>query len=104
MFVTMLSIVTLPLSFFVGAASAGNALVMPILAPLGDFAGVDRALVVTAFNAIGGWISNVLPTNPILMAGLGIASVGFNQYLKFMFPLIGIWLVIQLAVLILGAV
>lgn len=98
----MLSVVTVPLAFLVGAASAGNALVMPILAPLGDFAGVDRALVVTAFNAIGSWIGNVLPTNAILMAGLGIASVGFNQYLKFMMPLMGIWLVIQLAVFAIG--
>lgn len=102
-FVSVLSIVTVPLAFLVGAASAGNALVMPILAPLGDFAGVDRALVVTAFNAIGSWIGNVLPTNAILMAGLGIASVGFNQYLRFMFPLMGIWLVIQLAVFVIGA-
>jgi len=103
-FVFVLSIVTLPLSFLVGAASAGNALIMPIFAPLGDFAGVDRALIVTTFNAIGSWIFNVLPTNAILMAGLGLASVGFNSYFRFMMPLMGIWLVIMLVLFAIAAI
>ena len=97
-FVIVLSLVTLPISFLVGAASAGNALVMPIMAPLGDFAGIDRSVIVTVFNAIGTWFGNVLPTNAILMAGLGLAAVGFDKYLRFMMPLMGIWLVLQLLV------
>jgi len=101
--VFVLSLVTLPITFLVGAASAGNALVMPLLAPLGDFAGVDRSLIVTIFNAIGAWFGNILPTNALLMAGLGIAKVGFNKYLKFVLPLMGIWLVIQLALFIAAA-
>lgn len=99
-FVFVLSLVSLPITFLVGAASAGNALVMPLLAPLGDFAGIDRSLVVTIFNAIGSWFGNVLPTNALLMAGLGIAKVGFNKYIRFLLPLMGIWLVAQLAVFI----
>lgn len=103
-FVTGLSIVTIPLSFLVGHASAANALIMPIFAPLGDFAGIDRSLIVTVYNAIGAWFGNVLPTNAILMAGLGLASVGFNQYIKFMLPLLGIWLVIMLVVFVIAAI
>ncbi len=45
------------------------ALVMPILVPLGDFAGVDRTLVVTTYNAIGGLLLLVIPTNALLVAG-----------------------------------
>lgn len=104
LFVTGLSIVTIPLSFLVGHASAANALIMPIFAPLGDFAGIDRSLIVTVYNAIGAWFGNVLPTNAILMAGLGLASVGFNKYIKFMLPLMGIWLVIMLIVFIVAAI
>jgi uncharacterized ion transporter superfamily protein YfcC len=37
------------------------------------------------------------------MAGLGLAAVGFNSYLRFMMPLMGIWLVIQLAVFVVAA-
>lgn len=99
-FVIVLSLVTLPIAFLVRAASAGNALVIPLLAPLGDFAGIDRDLIVTIFNAIGSWIGNVLPINALLMAGLGIAKVGFDKYIRFVLPLMGIWLVVQLAVFI----
>jgi uncharacterized ion transporter superfamily protein YfcC len=102
-FVVVLSIVTIPISFLVGAASAGNALVMPILAPLGDFAGIDRALVVTVFNAIGQWFGLILPTNVILMAGLGLAKVGYDKFIRFVLPLMGVWLVIQLVLFIIAA-
>lgn len=48
LFVLLTFAVSLPLVCLVGDGSAGTALVMPIFAPLGDFAGVDRALVLTA--------------------------------------------------------
>jgi uncharacterized ion transporter superfamily protein YfcC len=92
----------LPLGFLIGAGAAGNALVMPILAPLGDFAGVDRSLVVTTYNAIGGWLNLILPLNAILVAGLALAKVGFDAYVKFIVPLMGILIVIILAVLMVG--
>lgn len=101
-FVLLLSVVSLPLGFLVGSGSAGMALVMPILAPLGDFAGVDRSLVVTTYNAMGAWLNLLLPTNAILIAGLGLARVGFDKYIKFMIPLMGILLGIILAVLMVG--
>jgi len=101
-FIIILSIITLPLNFLVGSGSAGMALVMPILAPLGDFAGVDRSLVVTTYNAVGAWMNLILPTNAILIAGIALGKVGFDKYIKFMTPLLGILLVITLAVLLLG--
>jgi uncharacterized ion transporter superfamily protein YfcC len=103
LFVLVSFVASLPLVFLVGGGSAGTALVMPIFAPLGDFAGVDRALVVTAWSAAGGWLGLVLPTNALLMAGLALARVGFDQYLRFILPLMGILLVIILSVLSLGA-
>lgn len=102
-FVLLLALVTLPLNFLVGSGSAGMALVMPILAPLGDFAGVDRSLVVTTYNAIGAWMSLVLPTNVILIAGIALAKVGFDVYIKFILPLMGILLAVILAVLLVGS-
>lgn len=101
-FVLLMALVSGPLAFLVGSGSAGMALVMPILAPLGDFAGVDRSLVVTTYNAIGGILLLILPTNALLMAGLGLARVGFDVYLKFVLPLVGILTAITLAVLVAG--
>ena len=103
-FVLLLSIISAPLGFLVGSGSAGMALVMPILAPLGDFAGVDRTLVVTTYNAIGGLILLVIPTNALLVAGLGLGRVSFGRYYRFILPLVAILLGITLAVLLLGVV
>jgi uncharacterized ion transporter superfamily protein YfcC len=101
-FVLILAVVTVPLAFLVGSGSAGMALVMPILAPLGDFAGVDRSLVVTTYNSIGAILLLVLPTNVILVAGLALARVPIGTYFKFILPLVGVLTVITLAVLLLG--
>ncbi len=97
-------LISLPLAFLIGGGAAGTALVMPVLAPLGDFAGVERAHVLTTWSAAGGWMALVLPTNAILVAGLALAKVGYGEYLKFMAPLMGMLLVISLAVLALGVV
>ncbi|HSL59527.1 MAG TPA: hypothetical protein VK866_16895 [Acidimicrobiales bacterium] len=101
-FVLLLSVVSMPLAFLIGSGSAGMALVMPVLAPLGDFAGVDRALIVTTYNSIGGWLLLVLPTNALLIAGLGLAKVGFDVYIRFIAPLMAMLLGVVLAVLLVG--
>jgi uncharacterized ion transporter superfamily protein YfcC len=102
-FVMLTFLGSLPLSFLVGGGAAGTALTMPVLAPLGDFAGVDRSLVITTWAAAAGWLRLILPINAILIAGLSLAKVGFDQYARFMAPLMGMLLVVILAVLLLGA-
>lgn len=102
LFVALTFVVSLPLSFLVGGGSAGTALTMPVLAPLGDFAGVDRAMVITTWNAAAAWLRLILPINAILVAGLALAKVGFDQYVRFVLPLMGMMLVIIVAVLLLG--
>lgn len=101
-FVMLTFLGSLPLSFLVGGGAAGTALTMPVLAPLGDFAGVDRALVITTWGAAAGWLRLVVPINAILVAGLALAKVGFDQYVKFIVPLMGVLLVIILAALLLS--
>jgi uncharacterized ion transporter superfamily protein YfcC len=102
-FVMLTFLGSLLLSFLVGGGAAGTALTMPVLAPLGDFAGVDRAMVVTTWGAAAGWLRLITPTNAILIAGLALAKVGFDQYVRFIVPLMGILLAIILVVLLLGA-
>jgi len=103
-FVMLTFIVSLPLSFLVGGGAAGTALTMPVLAPLGDFAGIDRSLVITTWAAAGGWLRLILPINAILVAGLALAKVGFDQYVKFILPLMCILLVVIVVVLSIGAI
>jgi uncharacterized ion transporter superfamily protein YfcC len=102
-FVALTFVACLPLSALVGGGTAGTALVIPILAPLGDFAGVDRSLVITTWSAAAGWLRLIIPTNAILIAGIMLARVGFDQYVRFAAPLMGILLVVIVTILTFGA-
>ena len=102
-FTLLAFVASLPLAFLIGGGSAGTALVMPVFAPLGDFAGIDRSLVLTVWSTAGGWLLLLLPTNALLIAGLALAKVGFDQYLRFILPLMGILLAIILTVLVVTA-
>ena len=44
----------------------------------------------TAWNGAGRWFALVLPTNGILLAGVGLAQVGCDRYRRFLLPLWGI--------------
>ena len=57
----------------------------------------------TTWSSAGGWLTLVKPTNAILIAGLALAKVGFDQYLRFMLPLMGMLLAVVLGVLMLAA-
>ena len=75
---------------------------MPIMAPLGDFAGVSRAIVVTGYQAASGW-EPVHPTSAIVMGGLAIAKVRYDRYLKFVWPLLLLLFLLTCVLLALGS-
>jgi uncharacterized ion transporter superfamily protein YfcC len=79
-------LVNLPIAFLVPSSSGHAALVMPILAPLADFAGVSRAVTVTAFQSASGLVNLVTPTSAVIMGGLALSKVAYNQYIKFVWP------------------
>ena len=79
-------LVNLPIAFLVPSSSGHAALVMPILAPLADFANVSRATVVTAFQSASGLVNLVTPTSAVIMGGLALSKVGYDRYLKFVWP------------------
>lgn len=78
----LIYVFTLGMNFFIGSATAKAFLLIPILAPLGDLAGVSRQVVVQAF-AFGDGFSNMLyPTNAVLLISLGIAGLSWPAWLK----------------------
>ena len=102
-FAVVIFLVNLPLAFLIPSTSGHATLAMPILAPLGDFAGVNRELVITAWNAASGWINLITPTSAVVMGGLALAKVGYDRYIRFVAPLLGILFVITCVFLALGA-
>src|SRR6059058_4744404 len=83
-------IVNVPIAFLVPSSSGHAALVMPILAPLADFAGVSRAVSVTAYQSASGLVNLITPTSAVIMGGLALSKVGYNRYLKFVWPFLTI--------------
>ena len=79
----------LPLAFLIPSTSGHATLAMPILAPLADFAGVSRAVVVTAWQAASGWMNLWVPTTAVTIGGVALAKVGYDKYLRFIWPLLG---------------
>lgn len=100
----LLFLLNIPLAFLVPSSSGHAALAIPVLAPLGDFAGVSRSVVVTAYQSASGWMNLFTPTSAVVMGGLAVAKVEYNRYVRFIAPLLGILLVLIAALVGLGAV
>ncbi|MDN5804474.1 MAG: YfcC family protein, partial [Microlunatus sp.] len=67
--------------------------------PLADFASVSRAMVITAFQSASGIVNLVTPTSAVVMGGLALAKVRYDEYIRYVAPLLGI-LVVACAVFI----
>lgn len=91
------------LSFLVPSSSGLAVLTMPIMAPLADFAGVGRDLVVTAYQSASGIVNLMTPTSAVVMGGLAIARVPYVRWVKWVAPLLGILSILLMAMLSVGA-
>jgi uncharacterized ion transporter superfamily protein YfcC len=87
-FINTVALVYLPLSFLIPSSSGLATVSMPIMAPLADFAGVPRALVVTAYQSANGLINLVTPTFAVVAGGLALGRVPLNTWWKFATPLV----------------
>jgi uncharacterized ion transporter superfamily protein YfcC len=63
------------LAFFVPSTAGLAVLSMPALAPVGDFAGVERSLIVTSFQSATGVVNLITPTSTVVMGGLSIGAL-----------------------------
>lgn len=99
----LMFLINLPLAFFVPSTSGHAALAMPILAPLADFADVSRAMVITAFQSASGIVNLITPTSAVVMGGLALAKVRYDQYLRFIAPLLLLLIILCAGFIALGA-
>ncbi|MCM2392783.1 YfcC family protein [Streptomyces albipurpureus] len=103
LFAVLVFLVNLPMAFLIPSTSGHATLAMPILAPLADFAGVSRAVVVTAWQSASGWMNLWVPTTAVTIGGVALAKVGYNRYLRFVWPLLAILAVLICGFLVAGA-
>lgn len=76
---------------FVTSGTGQAAVVMPVLVPLSDVAGITRQTSVLAFKFGDGLCNYILPHASALMGFLGAAGIGYDRWMKFMWKLFVIW-------------
>jgi len=103
-FAQLAFLVNIPIAFLVPSSSGHAALVMPILAPLADFAGVARDLVVTGYQSASGLVNLITPTSAVLMGGLALSKIGYDKYIKFIAPYLMIMFVLIVLFIGLGVI
>ena len=79
LFINLVQLLYLPLGFLIPSSSGLATVSMPIMAPLADTAGVDRSLVVTAYQSASGLLNIVNPTFAVVMGGLALGRVRYEN-------------------------
>jgi uncharacterized ion transporter superfamily protein YfcC len=98
-FTSLVFVINTGIAFIIPSSSGHATLAMPLLAPLGDFADVGRPLVVTAWSWGAGIARFITPTSAVVMAGLALAGVRYDRWIRFMLPLMGMLAVACLVML-----
>jgi uncharacterized ion transporter superfamily protein YfcC len=86
------------INFFIHSGTGQAALTMPIMAPLADLVGVTRQTAVLAFQ-FGELTTPIIPTSGITVGVLALSGVPYTQWVRWMLPLQGLYLVMALALL-----
>ncbi len=87
-FAVITEVINVGLAMLIPSSSGHATLAMPLLAPLSDFAGVNRPLTITAWILGHGLALLFSPTSVVLVGGLAIAGVGYDKYLRFAWPML----------------
>ena len=92
----------LPLTVLIPSSSGLATLSVPIMAPLGEFAGVGGDLVVTAFQSASGLVNIVTPTAAVVMGALALGHVPYDRWLKYVWKLVAYFLLLTMVFLVAG--
>ncbi len=87
-------VVQVVINFFIPSGSGQAAATMPIMIPLADVIGVNRQVAVTAYQFGDGFTNSIIPTSATLMAVISLAGIAYEKWVKFLWPLMTIWLAI----------
>lgn len=86
------------LTFFIPSSSGMAVLTMPIMSPLADNVGVGREIMVNAYQYGVGLFKFINPTG-IILASLALVNVGYDKWLKFVWPLVLLLAILAMATL-----
>ena len=75
------------LNLFIPSGSGQAYVTIPLLTPVGDLVGVNRQIVVLAYQFGDGFSNMIVPTNAVLMGIIGMAGVPYHLWFRFCMPL-----------------
>lgn len=90
------------LNFFIPSGSGQAFVVMPIMTPIADMVDVTRQTAIQSYQLGDGFSSMIFPTSGPLMASLSVAGLAYGTWLRWMFPIFILFMVISIVVMILG--
>ena len=90
------------INFPINSGSGQMTAIMPIMSPLADLLHVSKQGAVLAAQFGDGWTNTLWPTNASYMATMAVAKVSWVDWIKFQFPLQGIWTVLSAVMLIIA--
>ena len=93
-FILLVYLIYLPLSVLIPSSSGLATLSVPIVAPLGQFAGIGGSLIVTAFQSASGLVNIITPTAAVVMGGLAVGGVPYDRWVRFVWKLVLIFLLL----------
>lgn len=82
------------INVFLTSGSGQAAAVMPIMIPLSDLIGMTRQTSILAFNFGDGFCNYILPTSTALMGIISASNIPYDRWMKFMWKMFLIWLVV----------
>ncbi len=103
-FVLLVYLLYLPLTVLIPSSSGLATLSVPVMAPLGRFAGVGGDLVVTAFQSASGLVNIITPTAAVVMGALALGHVPYDKWIRYVWKLILYFFLLTLVFLIVGVV
>jgi uncharacterized ion transporter superfamily protein YfcC len=86
----------------VPSTSSQAVLTLPLLVPLSDLIGLSRQVTVLSYQYGAGLCEILTPTNGALMAMLAAAGVRYEEWLKFVLPLLGLLLALAMLAIVVG--
>jgi len=72
-------------NFFVSSGSAQATITMPLMAGLGELVGVSKQVSVLCFQLGDGFTNLVIPTSAAMMGAIGVAGLGWLQWVRIIF-------------------
>ena len=84
------------------SASSLSVRTLPVMAPLGRFAGVGGELVVTAFQSACGLVNIITPTAAVVMGALALGKVPYDRWVKYVWKLMLYFFLLNMLFLIAG--